>query len=143
MSSVPTHGRGRPLIFLFILAVGWISMRFAIVSVWPATSGQNTFIPSVAALEGAREPTGGEEGHSPLATTLPAPERNVDSVGDQQVTGDLVEGLEPVPPADLEAVPTSLETAQAHNALWMAASGVDDEGTGVASSGEASTDHPR
>ena len=113
MSLAPTSRRGRPILFLALIALAWTGLRISFLTFWPAA-----------------DPAAAVEPDTPLASTTSLPDtspRHLGETGKTEATQTPGTGaitlaepiLPPAPPAHLEAAPILPATAAAHNELWM------------------------
>ena len=115
MSARQTAAQGRPLVFLAMIAFGWIGIRSIALIVPDA--------PPVSALGNDGAPV------SSIVTATPATQMEglgqAAGVAAPRVTDGLVEGLSEVPPAHMSQEIDTAQSLAGHNSLWMAASGAD------------------
>ncbi|MBX7527549.1 hypothetical protein [Qipengyuania vesicularis] len=115
MSARKTPAQGRPLVFLAMIAFGWIGIRAIALSL--------PDVPAAFTPDNDNSPVLSE------AAPAPAPQTEGDGqaagVAAPRVTDGLVEGLSEVPPAHMSQEIDTAQSLAGHNSLWMAASGAD------------------
>lgn len=141
MRSSDTHRRGRPLVFLCMVVVGWTGLRVAMGAIdleqpQPLTAitlaqEESSVVPS-AAIDGLAS---GSDIAASEDTTV---ELDQDNASDLQAATmeDLPAPaqLDAPPPAHLVAEPIPLPAASTHNSLWMSASQFEPLPSGPATS---------
>ena len=125
MTGTPDQRRGRPVVFLASLCLGWVALRVTILALWPDEPGETIAEPGLAIAEVplvASEPARATKD----ADKIEAREefaRQSDNRDPVRSSSAKVLGLDPAPPAHLQGDFGAPDTAAAHASLWIAASG--------------------
>lgn len=138
MTSTPGQRRGRPLMFLASLCLGWVLLRVAILALWPlepVTYAPNAEMVMADQLLASSKQTLAPEGaDGDRSQDKPAREAGAalaDEKGDpvHSASAELI-GLDPAPLTHLEGDLGAPSAAGAHATLWIAASGSYDAAPG-------------
>lgn len=125
MTGTPDQRRGRPVVFLAGLCLGWVALRVTILALWPDEPGETIAEPGLAVAEVplvASEPARSTKDAVKIEARgeVARSSDNRDPVGSRS---DKVLGLDPAPPAHLQSEFGAPEAAAAHASLWIATSG--------------------
>lgn len=146
MTSTPDQRRGRPVVFLVGLCLGWVALRVTILALWPeepvATTADEALAAAEVPLVASEQALAKKDADRGEARDEPA--RPADDSSPATSPSGEVLGLDPAPPAHLQGDFGAPSTAAAHASLWIAASGsyevasdAPDEANGPGDDGEA------
>ena len=132
MTNRAYQRRGRPLVFLASVCLGWVALRVSLLALWPEEPGVPMVDPAPAEIQqvsSGRTIVREDANHGPPVGEDASESRATPALAEAEGKGPVAQeviGLDAAPPAHLQDGLETPTMALAHSSLWIAASGTFD-----------------